>query len=79
MKIIHRTMRNKDRSIAVTHYVPEHPKASVQVLHGMAEHKDRYKEFLTYLAIFIVSFTITEGTVPMKKPKIWAIFHLSKI
>lgn len=51
MKIIHRTMRNKDRSIAVTHYVPEHPKASVQVLHGMAEHKDRYKEFLTYLAL----------------------------
>lgn len=51
MKIVHRTMRNKNRSIAVTHYVPETPTASVQILHGMADHKDRYKEFATYLAL----------------------------
>src|SRR5699024_10420187 len=51
MRIINRTMRNKDRKIEVTHYVPASPKASIQILHGMAEHKDRYKEFLTYLAL----------------------------
>lgn len=51
MKILNRTMKNKDRSISVTHYVPERPKASIQILHGMAEHKDRYKEFLMYLAL----------------------------
>lgn len=51
MKIINRTMRNKDRKIEVTHYVPASPKASIQIFHGMAEHKDRYRELLTYLAL----------------------------
>lgn len=51
MKIIDRVMRNKSRSISVTHYAPEHPKASIQILHGMAEHKGRYKELLIYLAL----------------------------
>lgn len=51
MKIINRVMRNKSRSISVTHYIPENPKASIQILHGMAEHKGRYKELLIYLAL----------------------------
>ncbi|MBF0752642.1 alpha/beta hydrolase [Jeotgalicoccus nanhaiensis] len=51
MKIINRTMKNKDRSISVTHYAPKKPKASIQILHGMADHKGRYKEFLMYLAL----------------------------
>lgn len=51
MKIINKTMKNKGRTIAVTHYVPVEPRASIQILHGMAEHKDRYKEFLTYLTL----------------------------
>ena len=51
MKILNRTMRNKDRSISVTHYMPEDPKASIQMLHGMADHKGRYKEFCMYLAL----------------------------
>lgn len=51
MKILNRTMRNKGRSISVTHYMPERPKASIQVLHGMADHKARYKEFCMYLAL----------------------------
>lgn len=51
MKIINKTMKNRGRTIAVTHYVPREPKASIQIFHGMADHKDRYKEFLTYLTL----------------------------
>ena len=51
MKILNRTMKNSDRSISVTHYMPEQPRASIQVLHGMADHKGRYKEFCMYLAL----------------------------
>ena len=30
-------------------YVPEHPKAIVHIVHGMAEHSGMYKEFISYL------------------------------
>lgn len=45
MKILNRTMKNSDRSISVTHYMPEQPRASIQVLHGMADHKAGIKNF----------------------------------
>ena len=35
--------------IAADMYIPENPMAIVQIIHGMAEHKERYEEFCTLL------------------------------
>lgn len=36
--------------LAANLYIPEEPKAIVHVMHGMAEHKERYEEFCNILA-----------------------------
>lgn len=74
-------MRNKDRKIEVTHYVPASPKASIQIFHGMAEHKDRYRELLTYLALNDIHCVIynQRGHGPDEKKKNSVILILLKI
>ena len=42
--------QNNGHTIKVTHYYcQKHPRAAVLILHGMAEHQERYRDFAQYL------------------------------
>jgi len=41
---------NDDYSLSAKLYEIDNPKAVIQVIHGMAEHQDRYKNFATFLS-----------------------------
>lgn len=37
-------------SLSASFYIPEKPRAILQIAHGMCEHKERYRDFLTFMA-----------------------------
>lgn len=49
MTELHALTTTDQQSLKVRHWPCENPKAKVQILHGMAEHCDRYAEFALYL------------------------------
>ncbi|WP_020008612.1 alpha/beta fold hydrolase [Salinicoccus albus] len=51
MKIYEEFIRNEDRQIAVKVFMPEKPVCAVQILHGMAEHMERYSEMMAWFAM----------------------------
>ena len=51
MKISERMVYNGGREIQATVFTPERPICAIQLLHGMAEHKERYTEMMTWLAM----------------------------
>lgn len=51
MKISERMVYNEGREIQTTIFSPERPICAIQLLHGMAEHKERYTEMMTWLAM----------------------------
>lgn len=51
MKISEQMIYNEGREIEATVFSPEKPLCAIQLLHGMAEHKERYTEMMTWLAM----------------------------
>lgn len=51
MKISEQYIENEDRRIRVKVFMPENPICAIQVMHGMAEHMERYNEMNTWLAM----------------------------
>lgn len=51
MKISEQYIENDGRRIRVKVFMPENPICAIQVLHGMAEHMERYDEMNTWLAM----------------------------
>ncbi|AKG73823.1 alpha/beta fold hydrolase [Salinicoccus halodurans] len=51
MRISEQYIDNEDRRIRVKVFMPENPICAIQVLHGMAEHMERYNEMNTWLAM----------------------------
>ncbi len=51
MKISEQYVENEGRRIRVKVFMPENPICAIQVLHGMAEHMERYNEMNTWLAM----------------------------
>lgn len=51
MKISEQMIYNGGREIEATVFSPEKPLCAIQLLHGMAEHKERYTEMMTWLAM----------------------------
>ena len=47
--MIEQTIRSGDLQLQAAIIAPEQPKAAVVFVHGMAEHKERYYPFMTYL------------------------------
>jgi len=43
------TSNQDNLKLSVLEYVPKHPKAIIQIAHGMCEHKERYNAFMSYL------------------------------
>jgi alpha-beta hydrolase superfamily lysophospholipase len=44
------TSNQDNLKLSVLEYVPEHPKAIIQIAHGMTEHKERYEELMESLS-----------------------------
>jgi len=42
------TSNQDNLKLSILEYAPKHPKAIIQIVHGMSEHKERYKEFMSY-------------------------------
>lgn len=58
MKISRKTVEREGHMIDVKIFEPSSPVVAIQVMHGMAEHMDRYDEFNTWLAlndVFVVT------------------------
>lgn len=51
MKINEEYVHNEGRRIRVKVFMPENPVCAVQMLHGMAEHMERYAEMMTWFAM----------------------------
>jgi len=51
MKISEQYIENEGRRIRVKVFMPRHPICAIQVMHGMAEHMERYNEMNSWLAM----------------------------
>lgn len=51
MKISEEKIYNQGRYIRARIFSPEHPVCAIQLLHGMAEHMERYSEMMTWFAL----------------------------
>ncbi|GAB3070194.1 alpha/beta fold hydrolase [Salinicoccus sesuvii] len=51
MKISEEMVYNQGRHIKTRIFSPDHPVCAIQLLHGMAEHMERYSEMMTWFAM----------------------------